>query len=117
MWASLTLKNYPNVYIFCLNPRNGKEASIQVKTIRKGRNYFVPRNADRLEQPFVFVRIKADESVQFFIVPSKDVEQLSKAGEEKYIRDHPNVSKKQPRMLSVKDLKPYKDSWERLGLH
>lgn len=29
--ASLTLKNYPGVDIFCLNPSNGRQVAVQVK--------------------------------------------------------------------------------------
>jgi hypothetical protein len=33
--ASLTLKNYPKVDIFVQNPKNGKQTTLQVKTIKK----------------------------------------------------------------------------------
>jgi hypothetical protein len=55
--ASLTLKNYPGVDISGLNPDNGKQVAIQVKTIRGGRSYCVPEGVDKLDNPFVFVHI------------------------------------------------------------
>ena len=30
--ASLTLKNYPKVDVFCLNPKNNRQVAVQVKT-------------------------------------------------------------------------------------
>lgn len=56
--ASLTLKNYPSVDIFCLNPETGKQVAIQVKTKRGGREYFVPENINESDPPFVFVYLK-----------------------------------------------------------
>ncbi|MCZ7545233.1 MAG: hypothetical protein M5R40_17670 [Anaerolineae bacterium] len=72
--ASLTLKNYPKVDIFCLNPKNGRQAAIQVKTRRGGDLYHVPENVDASENPFVFVYIKQPEGpIDFFVVPSEQV--------------------------------------------
>ncbi|MCC7353576.1 MAG: hypothetical protein IT330_07430 [Anaerolineae bacterium] len=114
--ASLTLKNYPAVDIFCLNPRNGKQVAIQVKTKRGGTQYFIPESISKVQNPFVFVFIKSAESVEFFIVPSQQVAKLSIAERDGYINTHPHVKKEQLLMLNVKTLAPFKDRWELLGL-
>jgi len=114
--ASLTLKNYPAVDIFCLNPRTGKQVAIQVKTIRSGKHYYVPEKIDDLNTPFVFVRIGSDESVDFFIAPAKDIARLSNKEREDYLRQHPSVSREQPRMISIESLAEYKNQWAFLGL-
>ena len=51
--ASLTLKNYPKVDIFCLNPKNGKQVAIQVKTKRGGKDYYIPEDVDELDRKSV----------------------------------------------------------------
>lgn len=114
--ASLTLKNYPAVDIFCLNPNNGKQAAIQVKTIRGGKNYYIPESIDTLGTPFVFVRIGSDESVEFFIAPAKEIARLSDKERRDYLRTHPSVSREQPRMISIENLEEYKNQWKFLGL-
>ena len=114
--ASLTLKNYPKVDIFCLNPKNGKQAAVQVKTKRGGRSYYVPEDIDGSDNPFVFVYIRKDEGVDYYVLPAKDVAQLSQREREDYLRDRPHVSKEQPRMLSVEHMAEFKDRWDLLGL-
>lgn len=114
--ASLTLKNYPKVDIFCLNPANEKQAAIQVKTIRGGQHYYVPESVDDSKSPFVFVLVKSDGAVEFFVVPSKDVAELSAAERDEYLAKHPNVSREQARMLSVKALERFRDRWDLLAL-
>lgn len=114
--ASLTLKNYPKVDIFCLNPKNEKQVAIQVKTKRGGNAYYVPEDVDRLKNPFVFVYIKSDETVEFYVVPAKEVAELSATERNEYLRTRPHVRKDQPRMVSVKNLAPFKNCWDLLGL-
>lgn len=114
--ASLTLKNYPRVDIFCLNPKNGQQVAIQVKTIRGGQHYYVPEEVDMLKHPFVFVHISSDNSLQCFVVPSKEVAELSAMERDEYLNKHAHVRKEQPRMLSVQAIQKYKDRWELLGL-
>ncbi len=114
--ASLTIKNYPEVDIFCLNPQNGKQCTIQVKTKRGGRLYYVPEKVDDSETPFVFVYINKDDSYDFFIISAKDVAFLSAKQRQYYIESHPNVKKQQSRMLSVESIQPYKNQWDLLGL-
>lgn len=114
--ASLTLKNYPGVDIFCLNPANGKRAAIQVKTKRGGRQYYVPEDVGKIEQPFVFVYINGDSQVAYYIVPSLEVARISEEERQEYLRNRPHVKKDQPRMISLQRLKPYEDRWDLLGL-
>ncbi len=114
---SLTFKNYPEVDLFYLNLENGKHGAIQVKTVRDGERYFVPEKIDQLGNPFVFVRINADESVEFYIAPAKEVAKLSSKAEKDYRRTHPNsAGKKLPKMVSIKRLTSFKDRWEHLAL-
>jgi hypothetical protein len=114
--ASLTLKNYPKVDIFCLNPKNGRQVAIQVKTIRGGRLYYVPESVDNDDNPFVFVYIHDDEKVDYFILPSADVARLSKFERDEYIRIHPLGKPEQPRMISIHSLQEYRDRWDLLNL-
>jgi len=114
--ASLTLKNYPKVDVFCLNPKNGKQAAIQVKTLRGEKLYYVPEDIDGSNNPFVFVHITKDDHVEFYIVPAKVAADLSKCQREKYLRDHPNVKREQPRMLSLSSIAGFANRWDLLGL-
>jgi hypothetical protein len=114
--ASLTLKNYPGVDIFCYNPENSRQISIQVKTIRGGSRYYISDTVDAYNIPFVFVYIDSTESVKYYVVSSKKVAQLSKEEHDEYLKNHPNVSRKQPRMLSISKLNSFKDRWDELGL-
>ncbi|MEM3580929.1 MAG: hypothetical protein QXQ64_06680 [Candidatus Bathyarchaeia archaeon] len=114
--ASLTLKNFPKADIFCFNPKNGKQVVIQVKTKKGGRNYYVPEDVDKLSSIFVFVYINEDEKMDFFIAPSKEVAEISEKERQEYIAKHPNVSKKQPRMISTQALQKFKDRWDLLGI-
>ena len=98
--ASLTLKNYPAVDVFCLNPTNGKQVAIQVKTIRSGKNYYIPESIDNLDTPFVFVRIGLSETVEFYVAPAKKIARLSEKERQDYLQKHPSVSRNQPRMIS-----------------
>jgi len=114
--ASLTLKNYPKVDIFCLNPKNGKQAAIQVKTKRGGREYYIPEDVGESNQPYVFVYIHRDDKVDFYVVPSEEVTRLSATEREEFLQKHPHVSREQPRMLSIQAIRAYKDRWDLLGL-
>ena len=114
--ASLTLKNYPKVDIFCLNPKNGKQVAVQVKTKRGGRSYYVPEDIDASDNPFVFVYIRKDDTVEFYVLRAKDVAELSKRERDDYLRERPHVKPDQPRMLSLANMTEFKDRWELLGL-
>ena len=134
--ASLTLKNYPGVDIFALNPRTNKQVTIQVKTARlrlphprrptpagtypQGA-YFVPESVDEHpDRPFVFVAIMPDHQVEYFIVPGRSVAEISEQERQQYLEwtrsTGRTVSETQPRMISVDALTPFRDRWELLGL-
>lgn len=114
--ASLTLKNYPKVDIFCLNPKNDKQIAIQVKAHRGGNAYHVPEDLDDARVPFVFVYIWPDETVDFYVLPAKDVAAISKKERDDYLAAHPNVKKDQPRMISRVNIEQYKNRWDLLQL-
>ena len=114
--ASLTLKNYPKVDIFCLNPKNNRQVAVQVKTIRGGQSYWIPETIDRDDNPFVFVHIHEGEIVDFYILPSENVARLSREEKDEYLRTHPLVKPEQPRMLSLRAIIEYKDRWDLLEL-
>ncbi|MFZ5634691.1 MAG: hypothetical protein ACOY40_17825 [Bacillota bacterium] len=102
--------------IFCLNPKNQKQVAIQVKTKRGGNQYYIPENVDEYDQPYAFVYINPDHTVEYYVVPSRDVARLSTKQRDKYLREHPHVRREQPRMLSVKSIQEFKDRWDLLGL-
>ena len=131
--ASLTLKNYPGVDIFALNPKTGKQVAIQVKTIKvsPGRRapataypqgaYFVPESGHEYpDRPFVFVTITSPDQVDYFIVPGQSVADISERERQQYFEwarsAGRTVSEAQPRMTSLEALSPFKDRWELLGL-
>ncbi len=114
--ASLTLKNYPQVDIFCLNPKTGKQVSVQVETKRGGKRYYVPETVADSDPSFVFVYIGADDKVDYYIIPARDVAKLSEKERNDFVRSHPDAKKGQPRMLSVKIMGTFKNRWELLGL-
>jgi len=117
-YPSLTLKNYPGIDIFVLNPVNKKQVAIQVKSLRKekGKLFYVPEKVDEMDIVFVFVYIHSDH-LDYFIVSSKDVAQLSYKVREDYIKNNPQVNKKQPRMIGISEIECFKDKWELLGLN
>jgi hypothetical protein len=134
--ASLTLKNYPGVDIFALNPRTNKQVAIQVKATRvshlgssnPGRPgaypqgaYFVPESVgEHPDRPFVFVAIAPENQVEFFVVPAASVAEISERERQKYLdwarAQGRTVSEIQPRMISREALVSFKDRWELLGL-
>lgn len=118
-FASLTLKNYPETDIFVLG-KNGITIAIQVKTQREkntpNKLFHVPEKIENTKNTFVYVWIKRDESIDCFIIPSKDLAEISKKSRDNYIASRPNVSKEQMRMIHVNDLQSFKDRWDLLGL-
>lgn len=114
--ASLTLKNFPKVDIFAFNPKNKKTISIQVKTKKLGKEYFIPETIGDLNIPFIFVYITKDNEVEYYILHSNDVARISQKARKDYIDSKTTLNKKQPLMIAVKDIKEFKDKWELLGL-
>ncbi len=134
--ASLTLKNYPGADIFALNPLTNCQVAIQVKTIRikAGRTvgdtattpyaygaYFISESIDdHPDTPFVFVVIRGDTDVEYFVMPGKLVGTISERERQEYFdwakEKGRTVAEQQPRMLSLKALEPFKDRWDNLQL-
>lgn len=97
--ASLTLKNYPDVDIFGLNPETGIKVNIQVKTIRNKKNYPIGlthatiNNAkDKITCPYVFVHIDKNDQVRYFIINRRDLIDLIKVSDKDYL----NKPRKKP---------------------
>jgi len=117
--ASLTLKNYPDVDIFCLNPMNGRQCALQVKTSTTN-DFFVPRNCSEGNRLFAFVHITKNNSLEVFIVPGKQVDEIAQAQTDEYLerarqkRRNPNPD--QLYMVSVKNICQYRDRWDLLGI-
>ena len=118
-FASLTLKNYPETDIFVLG-KNGKQIAIQVKTQREqntaNKLLHVPEHIENTKNPFIYVWIKKDGNIDCYIIPSKDLAEISKKIREDYITSRPHVKKDQMRMISLKELQSFKDRWDLLGL-
>jgi len=115
--ASLTLKNYPGVDIFVFNPKKNKNVAVQVKTKLGGREYFLPEKIDDADPAFVFVTFETIDSLpNFFIVPAKCVAEISEWERQTWIKAHPNAKKEQPRMISISNIREFKDNWKNLGL-
>jgi hypothetical protein len=113
--ASLTLKNYPGVDIFCLNPTSDRQVAIQVKTKRgvgtERGGYFVPEGD--LRTPFVFVYIDG-EGVKYYVVPGPEVRRLANEQRDRDGARHPNRKREQPLMLSVTNIAGYQNRWDLL---
>lgn len=120
--ATMTLKNYPGVDLFVLNPKTSKQTSVQVKSKRGGKLFYVPENVDEIETPFVFVYFRFERgadlpsNIEYYIMPAHDVASISKKLRDDYIREHPHVKKEQPRMIDVASLAPYLNRWDLIGI-
>lgn len=113
--ASLTLKNFPNVDIFAFNPKNNKTISIQVKTKKGGKEYFIPEKMGEMNIPFIFVNVNENNSIDYYIIHSKEAGRISEKAREEYTNKHPNL-KKPLFMIAEKDIQKFKDRWDLLGL-
>ncbi|MBI4212820.1 MAG: hypothetical protein HY534_00765 [Chloroflexi bacterium] len=128
--ASLTLRNYPGVDVFALNPKTNKQVAVQVKTIRsslsqaKGQpaepqgSYFLPEVVP--DHPFVFVALHPNMAVDFYVVPGEQVRSLSECERQQYLEGARSKGRVpndvQPRMLNLKAIEVFKDRWDNLGL-
>lgn len=120
--ASLTLKNYPSVDIFGLNPEKDKTINIQVKTTKSVKSYQVglmrSQRADindRITCPFVFVYIDKNSNIEYYIL-SRDqlINLILITDDEYYNRPRKEPLKDYPIAISLKDLINYKDEWSNL---
>ena len=126
--ASLTLKNYPGVDIFGMNPEmDGKTVNIQVKSCWDNSFFIGVKRSERdqmdkkIQGPFVFVHCEnsenGKESVSFYILTKSEFINLVNTSDDKYFNGpHKNPIKDDyPIALSLKnDLLPYKDNWDSL---
>ncbi|MBR6183177.1 MAG: hypothetical protein IKQ76_01265 [Bacteroidales bacterium] len=128
--ASLTLKNYPSVDIFGMNPTlNGKTVNIQVKSSWESSFIIGVKHSDRdrmdekIKGPFVFVHcennLNGKEKVSFYILSKKQlIDLVNKSDDAYYNRPRVKPLKNDyPIALSIKnDLHPYEDKWDSLWL-
>jgi len=112
--ASLTLKNYPEVDIFVFNPADQRHATIEVKTIKGGKDYFLPEHISPIAPTFVFVRF-VDGSPEFYVVPAAAAEAMSTEARDHFLANHPGVNPQQPRMISIGAMSEYRDAWDHIA--
>lgn len=122
LMTSSISSQFPGSDILVLNFATGETLDVQVKTMsyQKRVDWYVPENVDDMEALFVFNKISGDKkSLVSYVVPSDVVAKESKEQRENYISTHPNVDRKQPRMISEDSLKNYIENWgifkDRLG--
>ncbi len=121
--ASLTLKNYPSVDIFGLNPQTEKTVNIQVKTIRGGKNYpiglthaTIDKAKDKITCPYVFVHIDKHDVVRYFIVSRKKLIDIIKTSDKDYLsksRKKP-VQQTNPVGIPINYLLPFENEWNNI---
>ncbi|MCA0154520.1 hypothetical protein [Winogradskyella vincentii] len=121
--ASLTLKNYPSVDIFGLNPETDKTVNIQVKTTRKHTSFNIglrhdQRNIirDKILCPFVFVHIDKNDHVRYFILSRKEFIDLIEKTDDAYFnkpRTKP-IKPNYPIAIKVTDLQIFEDKWDNI---
>lgn len=117
--ASLTLKNYPSVDIFGLDPETEKTINIQVKTTKNVKSYQVgvmrsqrPEINDRVTCPFVFVYIDKDNNIEYYIISRNQlIDLILTTDDEYYNRPRKAPLKDYPIAISLKDLAEFKDEW------
>lgn len=120
--ASLTLKNYPSVDIFGLDPETDKTINIQVKTTKNAKSYQVGLMRsqidcidDRITCPFVFVHINKDINIDYYIISKKQlIKVIVTTDDEYYNRPRKEQLKDYPIAISLKELTDYKDKWNNL---
>lgn len=120
--ATMTLKNYPGVDLFVLNPHTGEQTSVQVKSKKGGKMYYVPEKVEQMDTPFVFVYFRyarganIPSNIEYYIMPAKKVASVSKRLRDDYLKKNPHVKPDQPRMIALASLAPYLDQWELIGI-
>ena len=121
--ASLTLKNYPSVDIFGLNPKTGVTINIQVKTTRGKNSYNIglahnQRNNinNKIKCPFVFVHIDNKENIRYFVLTQMNLIKLIEKTDDDYYKKSRNKPLKEdyPIAIELKHLIPFENSWDKL---
>jgi len=121
--ASLTLKNYPDVDIFGLNPETGINVNIQIKTIRNGKSYpiglthaTVDKAKDKITCPYVFVHIDKNNTVRYFIVSRKELIDVIKTSDSDYLKKprKKEIQKTNPIGIPIRYLEPFENEWNNI---
>ena len=129
--AELTLKNYiailtsrntAGIDILVSNQGGSKYKSIQVKTTRKNKDWFLN---EKLEEKYsenfiyIFVNIDKNNKAEFHIVPSKIVAETIKSGFKKWL-DTPNKQGNPHNNTPARNFRDrenkYLNRWDLLGL-
>ncbi len=140
-YASLTLKNYPEVDIFYFNPKTKKHGSLQVKSAKQGL-IWVPKESEK-DQLFVLVNFykgksdssdskspKSSNSPAFYVIPYSKLYELANLERHLYVTQNRHRKKvdedKQlftitlessthhPHEEVTKELAKYRDNWDLL---
>ena len=120
--ASLTLKNYPGVDIFGMNPLTGQTIEIQVKSCWDSSFFVGVKHSERdqmpkkIKGPFVFVHMDSVDSASFYILTKKEFIGLVNSSDDAYFnkpRKKP-IKPDYPIALFLHELKPYQDHWDSL---
>ena len=120
--ASLTLKNYPSVDIFGLNPETNQNINVQVKTLKNATNFPVGvmrSNRVDIDQiincSFVFVYIDKIDSIRYFIISRKDlIDLIIKTDDEYFYKPRVKELKDYPIGISIKQIAEYENKWDNL---
>lgn len=122
--ASLTLKNYPSVDIFVMDPATGKTINIQVKTLKNSKNFPVGMSRsqrdfieDRITCPYVFVYLGDNEEVSYYIISRQQlIDLIIETDDEYFYRPRKKELKDYPIGIDLKHLVAYKDKWDNLWI-
>lgn len=122
--ASLTLKNYPSVDIFGLNPKTNENINVQVKTTKNIKSFHVGLKRSqrdiidkKITCPYVFVYIDNRDKVNYYILSQQQlIKLIERTDDEYYNRDRKKTLKDYPIAVSLKDLTEYQDKWDNLWL-
>ena len=120
--ANLTLKNYPSVDIFGMNPKTDQFIAVQVKTSWEP-SFNIGITHDKRDQhlnkvkgPFVFVHLENIDCVSYFILTKDEYINLVISSDDAYYNKKRNkpIKPNYPIALFVKELMPFKDHWDSL---
>lgn len=118
--ASLTLKNYPSVDIFGLNPETDKTVNIQVKTTKDQTSYNIGLRHDqrniikeKIPCPYVFVHIDKNDDVRYFVLSRMELIKLIEKTDDDYFNKPrlKEIKTNYPIAIRVSDLENYEDNW------
>ena len=115
LMTSSISSQYPGSDLLVLNFSNRNKVDVQVKTMsyQKKLNWYVPEGVEEMDAIFVFNKVSEDKkSISSYVVKSNYVALESKKQRDDYKINHPNVSEKQPRMISEDSLTKFSVSWD-----